>query len=57
VQVRLHGVHGIRMQFVFGQAAPPELILNQPHLATIAGVWLSSRLRGGSVVLSELRDY
>jgi hypothetical protein len=45
------------MQFVFGQAAPPELILNQPHLATIAGVWLSSRLRGGSVVLSELRDY
>jgi hypothetical protein len=38
---------GIKAQSTFGNAAPPELILSLPYLATVAGVWLSSRLRGG----------
>jgi hypothetical protein len=36
------------------------LLLSLPYLATIAGVWLSSRLRGGadpSATISELREY
>jgi ABC-type uncharacterized transport system permease subunit len=48
---------GIKAQFVFGNAAPPELILSLPYLATVAGVWLSSRLRGGVAATSELREY
>ncbi len=48
---------GIRGQLAFGTLAPPELILSLPYLATVAGIWASSRLRGGAAVLSELRDY
>jgi simple sugar transport system permease protein len=48
---------GIKVQLAFGNAAPPELILSLPYLATVAGVWLSSRLRGGSATISELREY
>jgi simple sugar transport system permease protein len=48
---------GIKAQFVFGNAAPPELILSLPYLATVAGVWASSRLRGNVASSSELREY
>jgi simple sugar transport system permease protein len=48
---------GIKAQFAFGNAAPPELILSLPYIATVAGVWLSSRLRGGVAATSELREY
>jgi ABC-type uncharacterized transport system permease subunit len=48
---------GIKAQFVFGNAAPPEVILSLPYLATVIGVWLSSRLRGGTATTSELREY
>jgi simple sugar transport system permease protein len=50
---------GIKAQLVVGNAAPPELLQSLPYLATIAGVWLSSWLRGGpdpSAAISELRE-
>jgi simple sugar transport system permease protein len=51
---------GIKAQLLLGNAAPPELFLSLPYLATIVGVWLSSRLRGGAAAagpISELREY
>ncbi len=51
---------GIRAQLVFGKAVSPELLLSLPYVATIVGVWLSSRLRGGvdaPGAISELREY
>lgn len=51
---------GIKAQLVLGNAAPPELLLSLPYVATIVGVWLSSRLRGGmhaASTISELREY
>jgi simple sugar transport system permease protein len=48
---------GIKGQLAFGNLAPPELILSLPYIATVLGVWLSSRLRGGAATISELRDY
>ncbi len=48
---------GIQGQIRFGNVAPPELIQSLPYVATVAGIWLSSRLRGGSASISELRDY
>lgn len=51
---------GIKAQLVLGNVAPPELFLSLPYLATIAGVWLSTRLRGpihAAGTISELREY
>ncbi len=51
---------GIKAQLAIGNAVPPELLMSLPYLATIGGVWLSSRLRGGidaTAAISELRDY
>ncbi len=48
---------GIKAQLVYGDFAPPELILSLPYVATVAGIWLSSRLRGGTAAISELREY
>jgi simple sugar transport system permease protein len=51
---------GIKAQLAVGNALPPELLLSLPYVATIAGVWLSSRLRGGvrsAGAISELREY
>ena len=48
---------GIKAQFLFGASVPPELVLSLPYLATVVGVWLSSRLRGGVAATSELREY
>ena len=54
------GAVGIRAQLVFGNAAPHDLLLALPYLATVFGVWLSGRLRGGAKAaagFAELRDY
>ena len=49
---------GIKVQLAAGAAVPPELILSLPYVATVLGVWVSSRLRGGDVAaISELREY
>jgi ABC-type uncharacterized transport system permease subunit len=50
---------GIKAQLVLGSAVPRELLLSLPYIATVAGVWLSTRLRGGTSLagLSELREY
>jgi ABC-type uncharacterized transport system permease subunit len=48
---------GIKAQLVFGESAPRDFILMLPYLATVLGIWISARLRGGAVVNSaELRD-
>jgi len=44
----------------FGDRVPHDLLLALPYLATIAGVWISGRLRGGARAAAasvELRDY
>lgn len=54
------GALGIRAQIVFGDAVPHDLLLALPYLATIVGVWVSGRLRGGARTangFAELRDY
>ena len=55
----LVGALGIRAQLVFGDAVPHDLLLALPYIATVFGVWLSGRLRGGaaSSAFGELRDY
>lgn len=50
---------GIRAQLLFGDAIPRPFILMLPYLATIFGVWISGRLRGGARSMlgtAELRD-
>jgi simple sugar transport system permease protein len=54
------GALGIRAQIMFGDKVPHDLLLALPYLATIFGVWVSGRLRGGAKAVSgfvELRDY
>jgi simple sugar transport system permease protein len=56
----LVGALGIRAQIVYGDAVPHDLLLALPYLATVLGVWLSGRLRGGAKAAPasvELRDY
>jgi ABC-type uncharacterized transport system permease subunit len=56
----LVGAVGIRAQLLFGDAVPHDLLLALPYLATVFGVWLSGRLRGGAKAVTgfaELRDY
>lgn len=51
---------GIKAQLLLGNALPQDLLLALPYAATVAGVWLSGRLRGGGAAASafaELRDY
>ncbi len=48
---------GIKAQLVLGNAAPPELILSLPYIATVVGIWLSSRLRGRISSSTELQEY
>lgn len=53
------GAVGIRAQILFGDRVPHELLLALPYVATVFGIWLSARLRGGTKALSgfgELRD-
>ncbi len=51
---------GIKAQLTFGEAVSRDLLLALPYLATVLGVWISGRLRGGARAAStslELRDY
>lgn len=51
---------GIKAQLTLGQSAPRNFVLMLPYAATVAGVWVSSRFRGGARSTqgsSELRDY
>jgi len=53
------GAIGIRAQLMFGDRIPHDLLQALPYLATIFGVWLSGKLRGGAKAASsfaELRD-
>lgn len=53
------GALGIKAQLVFGDAVPHDLLLALPYLATIFGVWVSGRMRGGARAangFAELRD-
>lgn len=54
------GAIGIRAQLLFGDAVPHDLLLALPYIATVFGVWLSGKLRGGhkaATGFAELRDY
>ena len=54
------GALGIRAQIMFGDTVPHDLLLALPYLATIVGVWVSGRSRGGGKTangFAELRDY
>ena len=54
------GAIGIRAQLMFGDSAPHDLLQALPYLATIFGVWLSGKMRGGAKAaasaLGELRE-
>ena len=55
----LVGVIGIRMQLHFGTFLSYDLLLCLPYLATVFGVWVTGRARGGADIpsqISELRD-
>ena len=54
------GALGIRAQLLFGDRVPHDLLLALPYVATVAGVWISGRLRGGAKAaagFTELRNY
>jgi general nucleoside transport system permease protein len=54
------GALGIRAQLLFGDEIPHDLLLTLPYVATVIGVWISGRLRGGAkaaATFAELRDY
>ncbi|MGV3549322.1 ABC transporter permease [Rhizobium sp.] len=53
------GAIGIRAQLMFGDKVPHDLLQALPYLATIFGVWLSGKLRGGAKTagsFAELKD-
>lgn len=53
------GAIGIRAQLMFGDKVPHDLLQALPYLATIFGVWLSGKLRGGTRTagtFAELKD-
>lgn len=54
------GALGIRAQLLFGEKVPHDLLLALPYIATIIGVWISGKLRGGAkaaATFGELKDY
>ena len=56
----LVGVAGIRLQLRFGASIPHDVPLSLPCMATILGVWIGGRMRGGAKAAteaSELRGY
>lgn len=49
------GAMGIRAQLLYGDRVPSSLLLSLPYIATVVGLWFSSRFRGqGSSSGSEL---
>lgn len=54
------GSLGIRAQILFGEKVPHDLLLALPYIATVIGVWISGRMRGGAKAAAsfgELKDY
>ena len=54
------GALGIRAQLLFGERVPPDFLLALPYIATVIGVWISGKLRGGAKAAAsfgELKDY
>ena len=50
---------GVRAQLTFGDNIPHGLLQTLPYLATVFGVWISGKLRGGAKaarVSGELSD-
>jgi ABC-type uncharacterized transport system permease subunit len=48
---------GIKAQLVFGEHAPRDFVLMLPYFATVLGIWISARLRGGALLSAiEMRD-
>jgi simple sugar transport system permease protein len=53
------GAIGIKAQLSFGADVPHDLLLTLPYVATVFGVWLSAKIRGGTNApagFTELRD-
>ncbi len=56
----LVGVVGIRLQLDFGAFVSHDLLLCLPYVATVCGVWVTSRVRGGTdaaAQASELQEH
>lgn len=54
------GALGIRAQLLFGERVSYDLLLSLPYVATVIGVWISGKLRGGAKAAAsfgELKDY
>ena len=48
---------GIKAQIVFGDRVPRNLVLMLPYIATVLGIWISSRFHGTALTSSaEMRD-
>ena len=55
----LAGVAGIRLQLHLSAVVPHDVLLALPYLATVLGVWLTGRVRGGAKAAAqapELRE-
>ena len=39
---------GIRLQLYFSAVIPHDVLLALPYLATVLGVWITGRMRGGA---------
>ena len=53
------GALGVRAQLMFGGNIPHDLLQTLPYLATVFGVWVSGKLRGGAkaaTLSGELKD-
>jgi simple sugar transport system permease protein len=53
------GALGIRAQLMFGDKVPHDLLQALPYVATVFGVWISGKLRGGAKAaggFAELKD-
>ena len=53
------GALGVRAQLMFGDSIPHGLLQTLPYLATVFGVWVSGKLRGGAkaaTLSGELTD-
>ncbi|MBU2485421.1 MAG: ABC transporter permease [Alphaproteobacteria bacterium] len=49
----LVGALGIRAQLAYGDRIPSSLLLALPYVATVIGLWISARIRGGNAVSSR----
>lgn len=49
----LVGAVGIRAQLTYGDRIPSSLLLALPYVATVIGLWISARMRGGNATTSR----